>query len=459
MSIGNAKEMQGKNILIVGMGNSGKAAAQAMVKLGANVFVQDSKSEDEVDPQLLTFLNDRSVKCYLGCRPEDMSVFDMLILSPGVSPDLKFIKEVQNSGAEIIGELEIAYRVGKGNYVAITGTNGKTTTTTLVGEIYKAAGKKTYVVGNIGVAVISKALSAEDDSWLITETSSFQLETIKDFKPQISAILNLTPDHLDRHKTMENYGKAKAAVFKNQEADQYCVINYDDEMCMKLAENCRARVVPFSRKCTLKFGAYVDGDTIIIKDADGKITEICRVAELKIPGSHNLENALAASAIAYFEGIEPDVISETLREFRGVEHRIELCGEIDEIRFVNDSKGTNPDAAIKAIEAMKENILLIAGGYDKNASFDEFAQALNGRVKTLILMGRTADKIKEAAEKVGFTDTIILSDMEACVREAYSRAQPGDVVLLSPACASWDMYTSFEQRGKHFKSCVQALER
>ena len=459
MSINSEADIRGKRILVVGMGKSGKAAAQAMVKLGADVSVQDNKAKDSMDPQLLTFLGDKSVKCYLGCEPEDMSAFDMLILSPGVSPELDFIKKAQDAGAEIIGELEIAYRIGHGRYVAITGTNGKTTTTTLVGEIYKAAGRKTYVVGNIGVAVISKALAAEDDSWLVTETSSFQLETISEFRPEVSAILNLTPDHMDRHKTMENYGRAKAAIFRNQTPDQYCIINYDDAECMKLAADCRARVVPFSRKTTLDFGVFVDGDTIIVKDEEGQITEICRPAELKIPGAHNLENALAACAIAFFGGIPADVIARVLRSFGGVEHRLELCNTIDDIRFVNDSKGTNPDASIKAIEAMKENIILIAGGYDKDASFDEFVASFEGRVKTLLLLGKTATKIKNAAENAGFTDSIILKDMEACVREAYRIAQPGDVVLLSPACASWDMYTSFEQRGEHFKSCVRALER
>ena len=459
MSEYNIENITGKRVLIVGLGNSGKAAVQAMVKLGAVVSVQDNKTEEDIDPQLLTFLKDKSVKCYLGCQPEDMSSFDMMILSPGVSPELDFIKTARDSGVEITGELEIAYRIGNGRYVAITGTNGKTTTTTLVGEIYKAADKKTYVVGNIGVAVISKALTAEEDSWLITETSSFQLETIKDFRPQVSAILNLTPDHMDRHKTMENYGNAKAQVFINQTPDQYCVMNYDDKECFKLSEKCNARIVPFSRLEELDFGAYVKDDTLVIKNEDGEVVEICRADELKIPGSHNLENALAAAAIAYFGGINPDIIAKVLRQFNGVEHRIELCNEIDGVRFVNDSKGTNPDAAIKAIEAMKENIILIAGGYDKNSSFDEFAEAFDGRVKALILLGKTASKIKAAAENAGFTNTVILKDMEACVREAYRIAEPGDVVLLSPACASWDMYTSFEQRGRHFKSCVQALER
>lgn len=459
MSNKNIENIKDKEILVVGMGNSGKAAVQAMIKLGANVSVQDSKTEDDIDTPLLAFLRDRGVTCYFGCEPEDMSIFDMMILSPGVPPGLDFIKDARNSGVEIIGELEIAYRVGKGRYVAITGTNGKTTTTTLVGEIYKESGRQTYVVGNIGVAVISKALAAEEDSWLITETSSFQLETVKEFRPEVSAILNLTPDHMDRHKTMENYGNAKAEVFKNQTEDQYCIMNYDDKTCFALAEECNATIVPFSRLEQLDFGAYVKDGNIVIKDKCGNVITICATNELQIPGAHNLENALAAAAIAYFGGIDPEVIAKVLKKFSGVEHRIELCDEIDGIRFVNDSKGTNPDAAIKAIEAMKENIILIAGGYDKNSSFDEFVAAFDGRVKALMLLGTTATKIKEAAEKVGFTNSIILKDMEACVREAYRIAEPGDVVLLSPACASWDMYTSFEQRGRHFKSCVQALER
>lgn len=455
----NNTSMENKRVLIVGMGNSGKAAAQAMVKLGAHVSVADSKKEDDIDPQLITFLKDKSVNCFFGILPQNMSEFDIIILSPGVSPELDFIKEARAAGAEIIGELEIAYRVGRGNYVAITGTNGKTTTTTLVGEIYKNAGKKTYVVGNIGVAVISKALSADEDSWLITETSSFQLETIDEFKPVVSAILNLTPDHMDRHKTMEKYGAAKAEIFRNQTKNEYCVINYDDEECRKLAESCRARVIPFSRTRQLDLGAFVKGDNIIVKDEGGAEHIICGVHELLIPGSHNLENALAACAISYFGGIETASIAQSLKEFKGVEHRIELCGEVDGIRFVNDSKGTNTDAAAKAIEAMKHNIILIAGGYDKGAAFDEFVKLFEGRVKALMLLGKTASKIKDAAEKVGFTNTIILKDMEACVREAYRVAEPGDVVLLSPACASWDMYSNFEQRGRHFKSCVERLER
>jgi len=453
--------MKDKKVLVIGMGRSGKAAVEALVDAGAVVSVQDSKTEDKLEKEFLAYLNEKGVTKYLGSVPEDVGAFDALVLSPGVPPTLDFIEDAKAKGAKIIGELELAYKLGHGSYVAITGTNGKTTTTTLVGEIYKESGRKTHVVGNIGIAVISKAIEADDDSWLVTEVSSFQLETIEEFRPVVSAILNLTPDHMDRHKTMENYGRAKAGVFKNQTQDEYCVLNFDDKACFELAERegCKAKVVPFSRLEELDFGAFVKGGRIVIKNEAGQLVDICGCEELKIPGSHNLENALAAAAIAYFGGIDTDVIARVLRTFAGVEHRIEPCGEINGVRFVNDSKGTNPDAAIKAIEAMKENIILIAGGYDKGSTYDEFIGAFGNSVKRLILLGVTATKIKEAAEKAGFTDIVMAKDMEDCVAKAYESAVPGDVVLLSPACASWDMYDNFEQRGDHFKSCVKALEK
>ncbi len=451
-------DFKDKKVLVVGMGRSGEAAARVMCSLGADTAVQDSKTEAEMDPQLLSFLKDQKVELFLGRVPEDMSAFDLLILSPGVPPALGFIQEAKAAGAEITGELEIAYRAGKGKYVAITGTNGKTTTTSLVGEIYKEATSSSFVVGNIGVAVLSKAMEAEEDSWLVTECSSFQLETIEEFRPEVSAILNLTPDHLDRHGDMEGYGRAKANIFKNQTKDQYCVLNYDDKACFALGEGADVTIVPFSRKEQLAFGAFVKDGKIVIRDEKGEETVICGTDELKIPGSHNLENALAACAIAYFGGIDPEVIAKVMREFAGVEHRIELWGEIEGVRFVNDSKGTNTDAAIKAIEAMKENIILIAGGYDKGATYEEFVGMFPGRVKTLVLLGKTAPKIKETAENAGFTDIIMCSDMEECVRKAYEVAEAGDVVLLSPACASWDMYPSFEVRGRHFKECAARLK-
>lgn len=450
-------KLKDKKVLVVGMGKSGVAVVQALVKLGAKVYVQDSKHAEDMDSQLIAFLEGKIEKMYFAEIPSADEIFDIIVLSPGVPPTTDFVERAKQNGAEIIGELEIAYRVGHGNYVAITGTNGKTTTTTLVGEIFKKSGRKTYVVGNIGVAVISKAMNAEADSWLITETSSFQLETIKEFRPKISAILNITPDHMDRHLTMENYGAAKARVFENQEEGDYFIVNHDDKVLLEYAKHCKATVIPFSRKEELTLGAFVEGENIVVKNEVGETIVICDKSELQIPGAHNLENALAAVAITYFAGIDPEVISKTLVTFLGVEHRMEFCGEIDGVRYINDSKGTNPDASIKAIEAINGNIILIAGGYDKGSTYEEFIKAFNGKVKTLVLLGKTAEKIKETAGKMGFTNIIMAKDMGECVRAAYKNASPGDTVLLSPACASWDMYTCFEQRGEHFKNCVEKL--
>lgn len=454
----NVKNMKDKKVLIIGLGRSGIAAAQAMVRLEANVSIQDAKREDEVDAQLAAFLRGKGVHCYFDRIPQDMGDFDLLILSPGVNPELGFIQEAKAAGVEIVGELEIAYRIGCGNYVAITGTNGKTTTTTLVGEIFTAAKRKTHVVGNIGVAVISASIDASEDDWLITETSSFQLETIRYFKPAVSAILNLTPDHLDRHHTMEAYGAAKARVFENQSADGYLVINYDDKVCYALAKDCKAKVVPFSRKEELPFGAFVKDGNIVIHPESGELVTICPVASLKIMGDHNLENALAASAVAYFAGIAPAIIGETVKNFGGVAHRLEYCGCVEGVKYYNDSKGTNVDATLTAVRALKENILLIAGGDGKGQDFDELIEGFGGSVKKLILLGRDGKLIQASADKYGFTDYVYCKDMDDCVRTAYASAEKGDSVLLSPACASWDMYDNYEQRGDHFKTCVDRLE-
>ena len=445
--------------LVIGMGRSGKAAVDALTNQGVQVCIQDSKGPENFEPEFLEQMKEKNVTAYLGCVPEDMSQFDMLVLSPGVPPAIGFIEEAKAAGAEIIGELELAYRLCKGRFVGITGTNGKTTTTTLTGEIYKAAGRDTIIGGNIGNAIAVDALNAGEDTWMITEISSFQLETIQQFRPEVSAILNLTPDHMDRHKTMEEYGRVKARIFENQTEDQYCVLNYDDKASFELAERegCRAKIVPFSREQELDFGAFAKAGKIVIRNEAGEEIDICGIDELQIPGTHNLENALAAAAICYFGGIDSKVIGDAMKAFKGVAHRIELCCEKNGVRFVNDSKGTNTDAAIKAIEAMKENIILIAGGYDKGSTYEEFINVFPGRVKELILLGKTAPKIKAAAEAAGFTNITMAADMEECVAISWEKAQPGDVVLLSPACASWDMYDNFEQRGDHFKECALKL--
>lgn len=454
----NLDNLKGRKVLVVGLARSGIAVCHILLDMGAVVSVQDSRKEEEFDKNFVTYLKGKDVTCYFDRVPQDMSQFDMLVLSPGVSPELEFIQKGAAAGAEITGEMELAYRVSKGNFIAITGTNGKTTTTTLVGEIFKAAGRKTHVVGNIGNAAIAEAAQADEQDWLVTEVSSFQLETTKYFRPQVSAILNLTPDHLNRHHTMEAYGAAKAKIFENQTESGYLIINYDDKACYALAKGCKARLVPFSRKEELNFGAFIKDGNVVVRD-DEKTVEICSLDDVRIIGSHNVENILAASAISYFSGIDYQVIGRTIITFTGVEHRIEYCGEVDGVKYYNDSKGTNVDAAITAIKAIKENVILIAGGDGKGQDFNPFVKAFGGAVKKMILLGRDGKLIAEAADKNGFKDYVFCADMPACVRKAAEIAEVGDTVLLSPACASWDMYENFEQRGDHFKDCVDALRR
>lgn len=454
----NNYDMTGKSVLVVGLGKSGIAATEAMLKLGAKVSVQDSKKEEETDANLLNFLKENNVELYLGKLPEDFSLFDMLILSPGVNPELEFVEKAKQQGAEIVGELEIAYRLAKGTFVALTGTNGKTTTTTLVGDIFKNSGRKTHVVGNIGVAVISKALETTEEDWLITETSSFQLQTVKEFNPVVSAILNITPDHLNRHHTMENYGQAKANIFANQNEEGYVVINGDDEFCVRLAKSGKAKIVLFSATKELEEGAFLKDGNLVILTADGELLHLCHKSELKILGKHNIENALAAAAICYYAGIDASVISKTLKEFAGVEHRIEFCGEVDGAKYYNDSKGTNVDAAVTALKALEKNVILIAGGDGKSQDFLPFVENFNGAVKHMVLLGRDANIIAKACDECGFKDYSFGKDMEECVKICHELAEEGDNILLSPACASWDMYKNFEERGDHFKGIVAKLK-
>lgn len=454
----NLNNIKGKKVLVVGMGRSGIAAIQAMLKLGADVTVQDMKKAEETDGQLLRFLTGKGLKLCLGAVPRDICSFDMIILSPGVDPELDFIQEAVRGGVEVTGELEIAYRISRGDFVAITGTNGKTTTTTLVGEIFKRSGRRTYVVGNIGVAVISKALDTEEGDWLITETSSFQLQTTRYFKPAVSAILNITPDHLNRHHTMENYSLVKAKIFANQDKNGFCVINADDPICVRLSEKCRAKVIKFSTSSELEEGAYLKGDTLVLASG-GETFGLCGADELKIIGMHNVQNALASAAICFAAGIDIQTIAEGLKEFGGVEHRIEYCGLVDGVRYYNDSKATNVDAAVTAIDAIGKDIILIAGGDGKGQEFDELIKNFRGRVKHLMLLGRDGPAIGRAAVENGYTDFTYCANMEECVREAAKIASEGDTVLLSPACASWDMYDNFEQRGRHFKEIVAGLSK
>lgn len=449
--------LKNKKVLVVGMAKSGIPTVKALHKLGAKITINDIKSREELK-EILTEIEMLCDDFILGLHPNDIKKFDLIVLSPGVPTDLKFIKEAKIYDIPLIGELELAYRLSKGKYIAITGTNGKTTTTALTGEIFKKAGLETYVVGNIGLPAISKAFDTTDSSILVTEVSSFQLETIDKFKPKISAVLNITPDHLNRHKTMKNYIDAKARIFINQDEDDMVILNYDNIETRNLSKRANCKIVFFSRKEKLTNGVYVDNEYIVVA-LNGSKDYICKVKDIYMPGSHNLENALAAVAIAYNFGIKKEIIKDILKSFKGVEHRIEFVAEIDNIKFYNDSKGTNPDASIKAVEALNGPLLVIAGGMDKGSTFDKFIDSFNGKVKCLILLGETANKIKETAIRKNFHNVILVNNMEEAVNTAFAEAESNDTVLLSPACASWDMYKSFEYRGKHFKDCVNKLRR
>lgn len=453
-------EASKKKILIAGLGKSGMAAARLLATQGAVFYAYDGKDASAFSEEQRKELESLGVDCYLGKTP-DMAEFRQVIVSPGMPLTEPVLEQAAKNGAEIIGELELAYRSRPGRFVAITGTNGKTTTTALVGEMYRLARLPHRIVGNIGMPVADQILSAEEDAVMVTEVSSFQLETIVDFRPRVAALLNITPDHLDRHGSLEEYVRVKFRIFENQGAEDYSVYNADDELSAALPDRgLKGRAVPFSARKSLSFGAFVRDGRIIIAGEQGRETILCPVDALRIPGAHNLENALAAAATAFFAGVPAAAIEQALRTFAGVEHRIETVAEIGGVAYINDSKGTNPDAAIKAILAVSRPLLLIAGGYEKNADFDPFTAAFEGRVRHLILLGKTAERIAQSAEKNGFPKEAIhfCADMEDCVRKAAQVALPGDAVLLSPACASWGMYNNFEERGRHFKELVRALE-
>ena len=449
-------ELKGKKVLLVGLAKTGISTIKCLAKYGADITVNDIKTEDQLEEIIAEIKDIDGIKYILGHHPENISDIDMVVVSPGVPLDLPFIKKVIEENKELIGEVELAYQLAKKPYfVGITGTNGKTTTTSLTGEIFEKAGKETYIVGNIGNPVIDAVQAANEGASFVTELSSFQLESIKDFRPSVSAVLNITEDHMNRHHTMENYIDAKARVFMNQDKENFCVLNYDDELTRALAEKCNANVVFFSRLEKLEKGVYVENGDIII-DINEKIN-LMKVCELSLPGGHNLENCMAAAAMAYVSGIDIEVIREVLKTFKAVEHRLEFVKEVEGVKYVNDSKGTNPDSTIKAVQAYENPIILIAGGYDKGSTYDELLEIAKKNVKTLVLLGQTADKIEEAARRIGFTDIHRVEDMKEAVKTCRDIAKEGDIVLLSPACASWGMYKNFEVRGKDFKDNVNSL--
>lgn len=444
----------GKKVLVFGSGISGIGAVKLLEDHGAEVVLYDGN--ESLDQASLREQLGEKTTIVLGEFPEHLlEELELVVLSPGVPTDLPVILAMKEHGIQVIGEVELAYAFGKGDVLAITGTNGKTTTTSLLGEIMKCHQEEVFVVGNIGNPYTVAAGQMTEHSVAVAEMSSFQLESIETFRPKVSAILNFTPDHLNRHHTMEAYVEAKKQIAKNQTAEDYCVLNYEDERTKAFGEEVKAQVLYFSSAHKLERGIYLDDGKMIYKNPEEVI--VCHVDELQILGIHNYENVMAAVAMAAVYGVPMDTIRKAILAFKGVEHRIEYVTEKDGVVYYNDSKGTNSDAAIKGIQAMNRKTVLIGGGYDKNSEYTEWIQAFDGKVKQLILIGATREKIAQDAEKCGFHDYVFADTFEEAVLLAAKTAKSGEAVLLSPACASWGMFPNYEVRGEKFKEIVNSL--
>lgn len=450
-----------KNVLILGLAKTGIDTIKFLNKLGANIIVNDTKTENELAKVLETLKDIENVQYILGKHITGMYNFDLAIISPGIPTDLPFIVDLKNNGVEIIGEVELGYRLsvsklGDSNFIGITGTNGKTTTTSLIGAILKNGNKDTHIAGNIGNPVINTVENSSKESFIVTELSSFQLETIDTFKPKISVFLNISEDHLNRHHTLENYIQAKANIFKNQTDKEFVILNYDDLKVRALADNCQANVIFFSRKSELEKGVYLNNDNEIVIKMDKEIT-LMHKDEINLPGSHNVENSMAAIACAYLSNIDIDTIRTTLKTFNPIEHRQEVVKTIKGVTYINDSKGTNPESTIKAVESYRGGIILILGGRNKDSDFNELLDIAKIRTRALILIGECANELFRLAMKKDFKVISKASSVANAVEIANSISREGDTVLFSPACASWDMYKNYEERGNDFKKSVHEL--
>ncbi len=449
--------LQGKKVIVAGSGISGMGAVRLLNALKARVVLYDGNEALKIEDIEARLPEGRKPEIVLGAlTKEALAGAEIMVVSPGIAVDAPCVEQARAAGLIIWGEIELAYQSSKGMLAGITGTNGKTTTTALTGEILKSFYESTFVVGNIGIPYTSVALDMKEESATVAEISSFQLETVWEFAPKVTAILNITPDHLDRHKTMENYIAVKESITKNQKAEDTCVLNYEDEVLRIFGEELPVQVVFFSSKRELERGLYLDGEMITYRTATETIP-VVKVSEMKLVGSHNVENVMAAVAITYAMGVPMENIRETIRNFKAVEHRVEFVRDKDNVLYYNDSKGTNPDASIQAIRAMSRPTILIGGGYDKHSEFDTYIGAFDGKVKYLVLMGATRDKIAKTARDMGFTDIIMVESMKEAVEVCAAKAEPGDAVLLSPACASWGMFKNYEERGRLFKEYVNAL--
>jgi UDP-N-acetylmuramoylalanine--D-glutamate ligase len=451
-------ELNGKRVLVVGLGKSGVASALFLKKHGAKVSVSDTKSGDDLRNEIPVLL-DHGIDVETGGHGErTFRGQDLIVVSPGVPVDAPPLVQARSLGENVIGEIELAAQFLPGPTVAITGSNGKTTTTTLPGEIMTAGGLPTLVGGNIGTPAISLAERAKNDTVIVLEVSSFQLETIQTFRPKVGVVLNVTPDHLDRHRTFEAYVDAKARLFENQQAGDFAVFNADDPTCVSMAKRMKAQVFWFSRQKEIQQGAWVHDGKILFRDKSGQ-REILQVSEIPLKGAHNLENVLAAVCAGALMGCAPEKIREAVRNFKAVEHRLEFVAKINGVDYYNDSKATNVDATIKALESFPSNIHLILGGKDKGSDYTVLNNLLRERVKCVYTIGAAAAKIESqiVSSKNGGPEVVHADTLENAIRKANAVAQPGDVVLLAPACASFDQFKNYEQRGKLFKEVVDQL--
>src|SRR5271165_2719934 len=446
-------DVKGKRVLVVGLGKSGVASALFLEKHGARVTVSDARTEEEL-PQDIPQLLDHGISVETGQHGErTFRDQDLIVISPGVPFDVPQLVQARALGIPVIGEVELAARYLKGRIVAITGSNGKTTTTALAGEIINAGGGKALIGGNIGTPAISFVENSTDDAWLVLEISSFQLETIESFHPKIAVVLNVTPDHLDRHHTFENYAAAKARIFENQSAGDFAVLNADNKPCVAMTPSAKAPASWFSRLKEVSNGAFFRGEQIVLRD-DGGEQPIMPLHEIHLKGSHNVENVLAGVCVGMLAGVEPAAIRRAVADFRAVEHRLEFVANIQGVEYYNDSKATNVDATIKALESFPGRIHLILGGKDKGSDYSLLNAPLKERVKRVYTIGAAAAKIES---QVKGAEIVSIGTLEAAVKRAGETATAGDVVLLAPACASFDQFDSYEHRGRTFKEQVHQL--
>lgn len=447
-----------KKVLVVGSGVSGIAAVKLLSNEGAKIILLDSNETLNKEEIRDKFPRDTSVEVVIGELDKAVAEhIDLIILSPGVPVDLPFLLEMKKKRIPIWGEIELAFQYSKGKMAAITGTNGKTTTTALVGEILKNYYVSVYVVGNIGIPYTDMVLNTKGSTITVAEMSSFQLETVHEFRPEVSAILNISPDHLNRHHTMENYIAAKKRIAMNQGIHDTCVLNYEDPILREMAKELKPHIFYFSSRRPLEEGIFIDEKGDFIYREDGREETVCNIRDLKLLGIHNYENVMAAIAISSHIGVPMEAIREAVMNFTSVEHRIEYVAQIDGVTYYNDSKGTNPDAAIKGIEAMVAPTVLIGGGYDKGSDYREWIQAFKNKAKCLILIGETKNSIAKEARELGFENILMADTLKEAVKLSKEQAKPGDAVLLSPACASWGMFKNYEERGRMFKTFVREL--